>query len=253
MRIVLTNDDGILAPGLLALKTALAPLGEVVPLAPDRPRSACGHAVTLHKPLRVTPVVLPDGSEGLSCNGTPSDCVGLAVSGHIGPRPDLIVSGINLGPNVGWDLTYSGTVAAAMEAAINGLPSFAVSVDTFEPTDYTPAAAFAAHLAGLVLREGLPRDTFLNVNVPVQEIRGVSVTTQGRTVYEGVLERRLDPRGRAYFWWTGDRSRQPSEPDTDVTALRAQRISVTPVKLDLTEHAFLPELRHWEMSWPRED
>src|SRR5512142_2356312 len=161
MRILITNDDGLLAPGLLSLKAALASLGEVVALAPERPRSACGHAITLHKPLRVTPMALPDGTEGLACNGTPSDCVGLAVSGHVGPRPDLIISGINLGPNVGWDLTYSGTVAAAMEAAINGLPSFAISIDSYEVVDFAPAAEFAAHVADTVLREGLPRDSFL--------------------------------------------------------------------------------------------
>lgn len=254
MRVVLTNDDGLLAPGLLALKRALAPLGEVIALAPDRPRSACGHAVTLHKPLRVTSVTLPDGSEGLSCNGTPSDCVGLAVSGHVGPRPDLIVSGINLGPNVGWDLTYSGTVAAAMEAAIHGLPAFAISVDSYEHVDFTPAADFAAYVAAVIAREGMPRDTFLNINLPAlpaEQIRGVSVTTQGRVVYEGSLERRTDPRGRAYYWWTGDRSTQPADPDTDVTALREGRISVTPIKLDLTEHAFLPNLAQWKLEWPR--
>jgi len=254
MRIALTNDDGILAPGLLALKAALAPLGEAVAIAPDRPRSACGHAVTLHKPLRVASVALPDGSQGFSCNGTPSDCVGLALSGHVGPRPDLVISGINLGPNAGWDLTYSGTVAAAMEAAINGLPSFAISVDAFEPVDFAPAADFAAYLAGAILARGLPRDTFLNVNVPAVppgELRGVSITCQGRTAYDGVIERRTDPRGRPYYWWTGDRSRQPADTGTDMAALREHKISVTPMKLDLTEHAFVSGLGDWQLRWPR--
>ncbi len=251
MRILLTNDDGLLAPGLLALKAALSSLGEVTAVAPDRPRSACGHAVTLHKPLRITKVPLPDGDTGISCNGTPSDCVGLAVSGHLGPRPDLIVSGINLGPNAGWDLTYSGTVAAAMEGAINGLPSFAISVDSFEPIDFTPAAAFAVRIATELMARGLPLDTFLNVNVPAAEIAGVVVTCQGRGVYEGELERREDPRGRPYFWWTGDRSQAPAEACTDIAALREHKISVTPVRLDLTDHEFISDLSRWELSWPK--
>jgi len=249
MRILITNDDGILAPGLLALKGALAPLGEVVAVAPERPRSACGHAVTLHKPLRLSRVVLPDGSEGLACNGTPADCVGLAVSGHAGPPPEVVVSGINLGPNVGWDLTYSGTVAAAMEAAIYGLPGIAVSVDSYELVDFGATAQFARHVTERACAEGLPEDTFLNVNVPAAEIAGVSVTRQGRGVFEGGLEERRDPRGRPYYWWSGARSEANALPGSDVEALLHRRISVTPIKLDLTADGFLPRLREWDLKW----
>jgi 5'-nucleotidase len=254
MRVLITNDDGILAPGLLALKAALAPLGEVVAIAPDRPRSACGHAVTLHKPLRLARVAMPDGGEGLACNGTPADCVGLAVHGHAGPRPEVVVSGINLGPNVGWDLTYSGTVAAAMEAAIYGLPGLAVSVDSYEPVDSMPAAEFAHYLVGELVAHGLPPDTFLNVNVPAvpgSEIAGVSITRQGRTVYEGGLEERRDPRGRPYYWWSGGRSEGEVPPGSDVEALLQRRISVTPIKLDLTDYSLLPALAKWNLGWPR--
>jgi 5'-nucleotidase len=253
MRILITNDDGILAPGLLALKAALSELGEVTAIAPERPRSACGHAVTLHKPLRLSHVHLPDGSEGFACNGTPADCVALGVHGHAGPRPEVIVSGINLGPNAGWDLTYSGTVAAAMEAVIYGLPAVAVSIDAYEATDFGPAARFAAYLTGRLLAHPLPPDTFLNVNVPAvpaDQIAGVAVTTQGRAVFEGELEERHDPRGRAYYWWTGARLEDQTTPGTDVAALAQRRISVTPVKIDLTDHSLLAELERWDLTWP---
>lgn len=250
MHVLITNDDGIHAPGLLALKQALAGVGEVTVVAPERPRSACGHAVTLHKPLRLTRVKLADGSEGRACNGTPADCVGLAVGGFAGPKPGLVVSGINLGPNLGWDLTYSGTVAAAMEAAIHGLPSFAISIDAWEPTDFGPAAQFAYHLASQVMAHGLPPDTLLNVNVPAGEIKGVVVTSQGRSVYEGELERRRDPRGREYYWWGGGRSQEVAPEGTDAHALAQGLISVTPVHLDLTHYQLLNELRTWGLQWP---
>jgi 5'-nucleotidase len=250
MRLLITNDDGIDAPGLLALREALASLGEVVVVAPERPRSACAHAVTLHKPLRLTRVALPDGSEGMACNGTPSDCVGLAAHGCAGPRPDLVVSGINRGLNVGWDLTYSGTVAAAMEAAINGLPSFAISVDSQEPVDFAPAATFARYLAAQLLEHGLPRETFLNVNLPAGEIEGVAFTAQGRAAYDVEVEQRSDPRGQPYYWWAGGRSKQQAAPGADAHALAHHLISVTPIKLDLTDHSLLSELPSWGLRWP---
>jgi len=250
MRILVTNDDGILAPGLLALKQALAAVGDVVAVAPERPRSACGHAVTLHKPLRLTRVHLADGGEGLACNGTPSDCVGLAAHGHAGPRPDLVVSGINRGLNLGLDLWYSGTVAAAMEAAINGLPSFAISVDSREPVDFVPAAGFARYLAAQLRAHPLPPDTFLNVNLPVGEARGVTFTAQGRAAYEAEVEQRSDPRGRPYFWWAGGRATEPASPGTDADAVAQGLISVTPLGLDLTDHHLLSDLQTRGLRWP---
>ena len=250
MRILITNDDGIHAAGLLALRAALLPLGEVVVVAPERPRSACGHAVTLHKPLRLTRVHLADGGEGLACNGTPSDCVGLAAHGHAGPRPELVVSGINRGLNLGWDLTYSGTVAAAMEAAINGLSSFAISVDSREPVDFVPAAEFARYLAAQLRAHPLPPDTFLNVNLPAGEARGMAFTAQGGAAYEVEVESRSDPRGRPYYWWAGGRSKGQALPGTDAHALANHLISVTPIKLDLTDHSLLSELPKWDLRWP---
>lgn len=253
MKILVTNDDGIHAPGLAALRAALADLGEVVAIAPDRPRSACGHSVTLHKPLRLARVRLAEGGEGFASNGTPSDCVALGVSEHTGGPPDLVVAGINPGPNLGWDLTYSGTVAAAMEGAICGLPSIAVSVASYGATDFSAAADFARYLSGAVAKRGLPQGTFLNVNVPAvarQEIAGVEITCQGRLRYKNRIERRTDPRGGAYFWFSGDRIDSRLQPGSDVHAIAGGKISITPIRLDLTDQGLLTGLQQWNLQWP---
>ena len=253
MKILITNDDGIHAPGLLALKRALAPLGEVVAIAPERPRSACGHAITLHKPLRLTKVHMADGGEGYASNGTPADCVALGTSEHLGATPDLVISGINLGPNLGVDMIYSGTVAAAMEAAICGLPSFAISVTSYDTTGFQPAAEFAAVLAGELLRRKLPNGCFLNVNVPPvprEQIAGVAFTRQGPLRYDNRMERRTDPGGEHYYWFTGQRVNHDDGPGSDVEAVSRHLISVTPVRLDLTNEAALDQLSGWTIEWP---
>jgi len=253
MRILITNDDGIYAPGLMALRAALSPLGEVLAVAPEGPRSACGHAITLHKPLRLTPVELPDGGQGFATNGTPADCVALGVSDHLGGRPGLVVSGINLGPNLGVDMLYSGTVAAAMEGAICGLPSFAISIASHEASELGPAAEFAHYLAKAILHHGLPPATFLNVNVPgapASEIKGIAFTRQGRAGYDSRIERRTDPRGALYYWLTGDRIEYPGGLDSDVEAIAQNRISITPVRLDLTDETLLVDLLTWNLRWP---
>ena len=253
MRILVTNDDGIQAPGLGALRRTLAELGEVITIAPDRPRSACGHAVTLHKPLRLTPVELAGGGPGYMSNGTPSDCVALGVSRYMGGPPDLVVSGINVGPNLGFDLTYSGTVAAAMEGAICGLPSIAISIASYQATDLESAARFARYLSEAVLARGLPRDCFLNVNVPAvpgPQIAGVAITRQGRLMYEGRIERRTDPRGGEYYWFSGVPANQAGQPGTDIDAISRNLVSVTPIRLDLTDHTLVEELARWGLQWP---
>jgi 5'-nucleotidase len=255
MKVLITNDDGIHAPGLLALRSSLAPLGEVVAIAPERPRSACGHAITLHKPLRVVRARMPDGGEGLATNGTPADCVALGVSEHLGGPPDIVVSGINRGPNLGVDMSYSGTVAAAMEAAICGLPSFAVSVASYQAADYGPAAEFARYLAEMLFEHGLERGAFLNVNVPAvppAEIKGVAITRQGRLQYDSRIEKRTDPRGESYYWLTGERVDLGAQPDTDVAAIGRNQVSVTPVRLDLTDDGMLAPLSRWRLRWPRD-
>lgn len=247
MNILVTNDDGIHAEGLLALRARLLEVGDVMAVAPERPRSATGHAITLHKPLRINRVRLPDGGWGHSTNGTPSDCVVLGTV-ELEPRPDFVVSGINLGPNLGEDLTYSGTVSAAMEATMFDIPACAISVASYEVPDYSYAAEFAARLVRIVAQRGLPRNTFLNINVPAlpaDEIRGIAVTRQGRRRYEGRLDKRTDPRGSPYYWLSGDLLDEESAADTDVRAVAEGKVSITPVQLDLTNHAFLDELRGW--------
>ena len=252
MRVLLTNDDGVGAAGLLALRQALEGVAEAIVVAPDRPRSATGHAITLHKPLRLATVTMADGVTAYSTNGTPSDCVVMAVHGVLeGERPDLLISGINNGPNLGEDLTYSGTVSAAMEGTLFGIPSFAISVASYEVPDYRPAAQFAARLAELLQDHSIPPDTFLNVNVPAlpsREIAGVAVTHQGRRRYAERLERRVDPRGREYFWVGGDLYEEAPHSGSDVEAVAEDRISITPIQLDLTNHRFLEELARWPLE-----
>ncbi len=249
-RILVTNDDGIYAEGLAALRDALAEVGAVTVVAPERPRSASGHAITLHKPLRIETVRIPWGGEGCAVNGTPSDCVVLGIFAIMGGRCDVVVSGINLGPNLGEDLTYSGTVSAAMEGAICGKPAIAVSVADYERPDYGPAARFTARLVARVLAEGLPRDTLLNVNVPnlpEAEILGVEITRQGKRRYEGRVERRQDPRGRDYYWLGGEIIEDIAGAGSDGDAIMQGKISITPLHLDLTSHAFAKTLKGWAL------
>ncbi len=249
MRILLTNDDGINGPGLHALKKALDSLGEVIVVAPERPRSASGHAITLHKPLRIDKVDLPDGTRGWSTNGTPTDCVTLGFDVVMEGRADLVFSGINSGPNLGWDLTYSGTVSAAMEGAILGVPAIAVSVAGDRgPYDFLPAASFSRRLAEAVLEHGMENWTLLNVNVPAvpeSEIAGVTITHQGRRQYIDRIDRRVDPWGRKYYWLCGSLGEDEVDPGSDVHAILEKQISVTPVHMDLTATHLIDRVRGW--------
>lgn len=248
IKILITNDDGIHAEGLLALKSAMEVLGDVYVVAPDRQRSACGHSITLSRPLRLNRARLHDGSHGFACDGTPSDCVSLGLMDVVPGQADLVVSGINHGPNLGWDLTYSGTVSAAMEAAIMGIPAIAISIASHvEKIDYTFAAKFAAYLGGKMLESPLPPDMLLNVNVPhlpEEEIKGIEVTCQGKRRYVGSVEKRTDPMGRAYYWLGGEVVDE-LENGTDVNAIAQNKVSVTPVHLDLTGYPALKGLAGW--------
>ncbi len=249
-QILVTNDDGINAPGIIALRAALLIVGDVTVVAPERPRSASGHAITLHKPLRADLHLLPGGGQGYATNGTPSDCVVLGVLALV-KRCDLVISGINHGANLGEDLTYSGTVSAAMEGAICGIPSFAISLMDTETPDFGPAAAFAARLARKLLTIKLPPDTLLNVNVPAvpgPEIKGVAITRQGRRRYEGRVERRLDPRGRPYYWLGGESIEDVNGSGSDGEALQNNYISITPLHLNLTAGGLAKEMRDWELG-----
>jgi 5'-nucleotidase len=252
MRILISNDDGINAPGIHALKTALDTLGEVFLVAPERPRSASGHSITLHKPLRIEEVRLPDGSKAWSTNGTPSDCVTLGFDILMEGKADLVFSGINNGSNLGWDLTYSGTVAAAMEGCILGIPSAAISIaGTRGPYDYASAAQFARKLAELILNNGLTSGTLLNVNiphVPHDKIRGVSVTHQGRRQYTDRIDTRVDPWGKPYYWVHGEVMDDGNDPESDVHNILENFISVTPVHLDLTAQNQMERIQAWNWN-----
>ncbi len=247
--ILLTNDDGVKAPGLAALAEAMTQVGRVTVLAPQRNWSIAGHAKTLYKPLRVEKTTLANGMEALATSGKPTDAVALAHLGIVEAPIDLLVSGINSGPNLGHDVTYSGTVTAAMEGTICGLPSMAVSLQVEEGKHYETAAAFAVRIAQLVLRHGLPAETLLNVNVPdlpLKAIRGIRITRCGHRIYRDELVRRLDPQGRPYYWIGGLPPTGIEEEGTDIWAVAQGYISVTPLQLDLTAHTMLDDLREWD-------
>ncbi len=250
MHILVTNDDGVAAPGLAALAEAMRALGRVTVLAPDRNWSASGHVKTLHKPLRVKQAHTRDGAAALACDGAPSDCVALAFLGVVEEKIDLVVSGINPHPNLSHDVTYSGTVTAAMEAAISHVPGIAVSMDTSDDTDYAQAARAAARIASEVIARGLPPYTVLNVNVPglkENEIKGVRITRQGLRVYRDELVTRLDPRGAPYYWIGGEAPVGVRDEGTDIAALAEGYISVTPLQLDLTAYGMIETLRQWKL------
>jgi 5'-nucleotidase len=248
-RVLVTNDDGIYAPGLRELLRLLAIDYDVLVIAPDRQQSAVGHSITLHKPLRLEPVDLADlPVEAYSTNGTPADCVVLGNLEDLG-KPALVISGINLGHNLGEEIFYSGTVSAAMEGAIQGKPAFSISVTAFRQPIWDPAARFALNLARFMLEEDMPGGSFLNVNVPnlpPEELRPPIVTRLGRRCYLNQLDKRTDPRGKAYYWFAGEPCELDSGPDTDIGAVSAGHISVTPVHLDVTDHALLQRLRSRE-------
>ncbi len=248
--ILLTNDDGYDAPGLAALARALASLGDVVVVAPDRERSGASHALTLGRPLR-----LREMSRGWHrVDGTPTDCVHLGVFDLArGKPPALVVSGINLGLNVGDDVTYSGTVAGALEGALLHIPSIAVSqeVEEGESADFTAAARFARSLAERVLDAGLGPGVFLNVNVPARAPRGIRITRQGTRSYRPAVVERLDPSGRPYFWIAGANTTPSGEPDGDHAAIAEGYVSVTPLHANLTHDSSLEVLREWALEIPR--
>jgi 5'-nucleotidase len=248
MRLLLTNDDGVTSPGLFALVQALRERAELDIVAPDRNWSAAGHQRTVDRPLRVHPTVLADGTPAFATDGSPSDCVGLALGGLLDVMPSLVIAGINRGRNIGHDVAYSGTVAAATEAAMCGVPAIAISLADWLSTDFDVAAEFAARLVRLVERNGLSTETVLNVNVPAHprdQIGGVSVTVLSGRTYASRVERRDDPLGRPYYWLAGSAAAGFIEAGTDLEALEARRISITPLKIDRTHDAMRDELGSW--------
>jgi 5'-nucleotidase len=252
---LVTNDDGVFAPGLLALVQALRAIqgNEVSVLAPDHNWSACGHVKTLTRPLRVREVKLADGSAALSCDGAPSDCVAIAIMGAIEKPIDVVVSGINPNANVGLDVTYSGTVTAAMEASINGKPGYAVSLDAPErhqgELNFAPAAKAAADvILGLLADKAeINKQPIWNINLPYREegqFEGVLYTRQGVRLYRDVLEKRLDPQGKPYYWIGGEAPTGLMDEGTDYWAIKRGYISVTPLQMDMTNKPLLETLNH---------
>jgi 5'-nucleotidase len=248
-RILVTNDDGIESRGLLALKQALDPIGDVYVMAPDTNQSAVGHSMTFMRPLRVRERILDDGSKGWSVDGSPTDAVSLAFLGYFGVHFDLVASGINYGSNIGDDITYSGTVGAAMEAVLSGCPAYAMSQQIEGGSDFELAKRVARLVARNVLEHGLGEGELLNVNVPAVadvEPEGVELTRMGKRVYQDKLLERLDPRGTPYYWFGGPPPTGVSEPGTDFHAVATGHVAITPIKLDLTDRTLLDRIHGWQ-------
>ncbi len=251
MHVLLTNDDGIHAQGLWALYRALGTRHTVTVVAPDRERSAVGHAITLHQPLRAALVSVNDGCRGYAVTGTPADCVKLGILEIIGRRPDAVIAGINAGANVGANLNYSGTVAAAKEAALCGTVGIAVSIQATVDNFCNDTAYLAARLCEAVIERGLPFGTFVNVNIPgcpVQEIKGVKVSRQAVVQLSESVAKRTDPRRRTYYWQGPDSQSFGGDPAVDGTVLDRKYISITPVKCDMTDYGLLEEMEGWGLE-----
>ncbi len=250
-RILVCNDDGIDAPGIYALVQELRKIGAVTVVAPDKQQSAVGHAITMSYPLRMKEFRKDGRFFGYAVQGTPADCVKLAVRAILKQRPDLVVSGINHGSNTAISIIYSGTVSAATEGTILGIPSIAVSVTTYGKVDFRFPAKFARKLAVQVLKKGLPERTLLNVNVPPlreTDIRGVLVTRQGRSIWNDTFDTRRDPGNKEYFWLTGGLDEADTDLEFDQAAVRKNYISVSPIQYDLTDYAMMDVLNRWNLN-----
>jgi 5'-nucleotidase len=251
MNILLTNDDGIHARGLWAIYDRLAGKHHVDVVAPDRECSAIGHGITLHQPLRATRLAIRDGSHGYAVDGTPADCVKLGFSELLSDKPDVVIAGANPGANLGVNLNYSGTVAAAKEAALGGTIGIAVSIEGPDVDFYDDAALFIADLCETVYEKGIPFGTFLNVNIPnrpLKEIAGVRISRQSVEMLSEYVEKRIDPRNRTYFWQGRDLQSFGADPRTDGAVLKEHFISITPVKCDMTDYEALKDLQGWELD-----
>lgn len=249
MRILLTNDDGIYSEGIQILKKQLDEIAEVTVIAPDRERSTIGHAMTLRKPLRITRVQINNNFLGYSVDGTPVDCVILGILELMkNNQPNLVISGINCGPNLGDDIIYSGTVSAAMEGAMRNIPSLAVSLDAYENFKFESAARVAKKIVSSLKTEILPANIILNINVPnidYYEIKGIEVTRHGKRIYQDEIKIIYDPLGNANYWLGGELPEGEIEPGTDFEAIYHHKVSVTPLSLDLTNYRIISEVKDW--------
>jgi len=245
--ILVTNDDGIHSKGIIVLARVLQEIGEVFVVAPDREKSTVAHSLTLHRPLRVEKIK----KNFYAVDGTPADCVHLGVNTILSKRPRLIVSGINKGGNLGDDVTYSGTVSAAFEGTLLGIPSFAISLVSRSHFKFDVAAQFALRVARYIIKRGLPKDTFLNINVPnldEKKLKSYKITQQGRWIHNGTgVVEKVDPRGRKYYWIGGGQFLFDQKRNTDMEAVSKSYISITPLNLDLTNYSSIRELKKWRL------
>lgn len=251
LKILLSNDDGINADGIYHLADNLREMGLVTVVAPESERSASGHSITMHKPLRSKQVdFYPKGVEAWNINGTPSDCVKFAICSLLKEKPDLVVSGINQGSNLGTDVLYSGTVSAAIEGAIYGIPSIAVSLSTFEKCDFKPYAKLAKDLCKNLYENRINTGLVMNINlpyIPIDEIKGIKITKLGAMRYKNCFIERVDPRGMTYFWLSGELDDANNEFDTDVKCVENGFISITPIKHDLTSYKAIEDMKKWNL------
>lgn len=251
IHILVTNDDGIFAPGIKALVAALKTIGTVEVVAPETEKSAVSHAITISSPLRATKVDIDGAFFGHAVNGTPADCIKLGVRQLVKKEPDIVVSGINLGSNTASNVIYSGTAAGAAEAALLGIPALAVSLTSFSSQNFSYAAKVARHMVLQTIKNGLPERTILNINVPAieeNEVVDVMATKQGRGMYGEVFEERVDPKNKTYYWMGGKRMVLDKEMDIDDVAVMHNNVAITPIQYDLTHHNFLKELQKWKLK-----
>ncbi|MCF7832376.1 MAG: 5'/3'-nucleotidase SurE [Candidatus Marinimicrobia bacterium] len=254
MKILLVNDDGIFAPGIQKLYEAIEGLGDIIVVAPDGERSAVSHALTLDKPMPVREVHTAM-FHGTAVMGTPADCVKLALSEVMTEAPDLVLSGINLGCNTGLNVIYSGTVGGAAEAVFNGIPAIALSLDTYTDPNWEPVLPFVRDLVKTVIEKGIPEGVLLNVNIPnvktAEDIIDVMVTEQGMAHWQENFDKRIDPKGRTYYWMTGKKRERKEAETIDDTAIKNNYISVTPVQFNLTAYNKLEHIKNMGLNYKK--
>jgi 5'-nucleotidase len=251
LNLLITNDDGIYAPGIFAIKQALEKIADVLVVAPETERSAVGHAITLSDPLRVSEIQKDNSFFGYAVNGTPADCVKLGLRCLSEKSIDVVVSGINMGPNTATNIIYSGTVSAAAEAVIMGVPGLAISLTSFDTPEFEYSCSLAQQLVKKIVDNGLPEGTLLNVNIPPlppEEIEGIVITRQGKGRYEESFDKRIDPNNRTYYWMTGKRMNLDHEDDVDDVVVRQKKVSITPVRYELTDMDMLQKLQLWNIK-----
>ncbi len=251
MKILVCNDDGISSPGIFALVQSLKEIADVTVIAPLNEQSAIGHAITMQVPLRVSEYRINGKLFGLAVDGTPADCIKIGIRNLMDSPPDFVVSGINHGSNTAINIIYSGTVSAAREAAIMDVPSMAVSVTNYNVKDFSVAVKLTKHLIEMIPIKQLPSGTLLNVNIPdlpEKEIAGIKITTQGKSKWDDIYERRVGPYGKDYYWLTGELLQLDKEIDTDQGAINKNYVSVTPIHFDLTDYETFNKMKDWNLE-----